>query len=267
MPSRFPGMDPYLERPNLWPDVHNRLIAVASDLLVAQLRPRYFVRIEERVYVSDEGDPGRHVIGPDLRIVQASGSPGSQARASDAVAEPDIAVAEPIDAKTVIEDEVHEPRLEIIDTDRQAVITVVEILSPANKVNGSRGRESYQQKRHEVIHSPSHFVEIDLLRRGERFPFDNVLPRHDYLAHVSKAERRPRGLLWAIRVEQRLPTLPVPLRGGDAEVRLNLQEVLDVAYDRAAYDLQIDYRREPIPPLEPEQSQWADARLRAKGLR
>ncbi len=110
MPSPFRGMDPFLERPSLWPDVHNRLIAAASDLLVAQLRPRYFVRIEERVYVSDE-----------------------------------------------VDDEIHEPRLEILDAERQGVVTLIEILSPANKVNGSRGRESYQQKRQDVLHSPGTF--------------------------------------------------------------------------------------------------------------
>jgi hypothetical protein len=27
MPSPFPGMDPYLEAPELWPDVHHRLIS------------------------------------------------------------------------------------------------------------------------------------------------------------------------------------------------------------------------------------------------
>ena len=68
MPSPFPGMDPYLEEPGLWPDVHHRLITVTSDTLAVALRPKYYVRIEERVYLSDEGDPGRRVIIPDVRI-------------------------------------------------------------------------------------------------------------------------------------------------------------------------------------------------------
>ena len=68
MPSPFPGMDPYLEEPGLWPDVHHRLITVTSDTLAAALRPKYYVRIEERVYLSDESDPGRRVIIPDVRI-------------------------------------------------------------------------------------------------------------------------------------------------------------------------------------------------------
>ena len=49
---------------------------------------------------------------------------------------------------------------------QRLVVTVIEILSPTNKVAGSRGRESYETKRQEVMRSPSHLVEIDLLRRG-----------------------------------------------------------------------------------------------------
>jgi Protein of unknown function (DUF4058) len=65
MPSPFPGMDPYLEEPGLWPDVHARLIALSSEFLGQALRPKYYVRIEERVYISDENDSGRTVMVPD----------------------------------------------------------------------------------------------------------------------------------------------------------------------------------------------------------
>jgi hypothetical protein len=51
MPSPFPGMDPFLEDPGLWPDVHHELISVARELLGGSIRPKYHVRIEERVYV------------------------------------------------------------------------------------------------------------------------------------------------------------------------------------------------------------------------
>lgn len=76
MPSPFPGMDPYLENPGLWPDVHHELISVARELLSGQLRPKYLVRVEERVYVSDEDDPGRRVIAPDVRVVERPGWTG-----------------------------------------------------------------------------------------------------------------------------------------------------------------------------------------------
>ena len=39
MPTPFPGMDPYLERPNLWSNVHNSLITAIRDVLAPMLRP------------------------------------------------------------------------------------------------------------------------------------------------------------------------------------------------------------------------------------
>ena len=40
MPTPFPGMDPYLEHPDLWPDVHHGLIAALRDFLAPRLRPK-----------------------------------------------------------------------------------------------------------------------------------------------------------------------------------------------------------------------------------
>jgi hypothetical protein len=85
-------------------------------------------------------------------------------------AEPPVAVAEPIVMTTLIDDEVHEARLEVVDRLDRSVVTVIEILSPTNKIPGSRGRRSYQ-KRREVMQSPSHLVEIDLLNIGHCFGF------------------------------------------------------------------------------------------------
>src|SRR5690606_2880701 len=124
--------------------------------------PKYHVRVEERVYISDESDPGRAVIVPDLQIAPgpdvAHRTVSSQRSAG--------ATVEPVLLTTLIEDEIHEPRLEIIDRESHRVVTVIEILSPTNKIAGSRGRESYRQKRHDIMNSSSHFVEIDLLRGG-----------------------------------------------------------------------------------------------------
>ncbi|MFO0949967.1 MAG: DUF4058 family protein [Isosphaeraceae bacterium] len=112
MPSPFPGMDPYLEDPGLWPDLHHRLITLCSDVLVGQVRPRYFVRIEERVYVSDAKDPGRKVIAPDLMITM-------RPEWRDRPFEPSPAFAgeipEPVSVAMMLVDEIHEPRVEIVD--------------------------------------------------------------------------------------------------------------------------------------------------------
>ena len=263
MQSPFPGMDPYLEDPSFWPDVHHGLISEMQAVLNRQLRPQYHVRVEERVYISDENDPGRKAIIPDLKIVEM----GFSDRPTTSFLEASTAVAEPLILTTLIEDEIHEARLEVIDTNQQAVVTVIELLSPTNKINGSRGRASYEQKRREVMTSTSHFVEIDLLREGDHLHTRELLPPAEYFVHVSRKDRRPKGYVWPIRLPQRLPVIGIPLKDGDPDAKLDLQEVLTTAYERAAYDLQVNYRAEPTPRLAPELAEWANTLLTSKGMR
>ena len=51
MPSPFPGMDPYLENPALWPGLHQLVIARALADLNRALPPHYVASMNERVYV------------------------------------------------------------------------------------------------------------------------------------------------------------------------------------------------------------------------
>jgi hypothetical protein len=53
MPSPFPGMNPYLEQDDAWHDFHERFLPLVADLLVAQVRPAYIVKIDEHVYVHE----------------------------------------------------------------------------------------------------------------------------------------------------------------------------------------------------------------------
>jgi hypothetical protein len=126
-------MDPYLEAPSRWPDVHHELISQMRGLLTEKLRPRYHVRVEERVYVSDSDDPGRAVLVPDLHVGRSRA--GASAKQVPPVAS---GSSTPVLMTTVLEEEIHEARLEIRDSTGGRVITVVELLSPSNKVLGSR---------------------------------------------------------------------------------------------------------------------------------
>jgi hypothetical protein len=263
MQSPFPGMDPYLEDSSLWPDVHHGLISEMQAVLNRQLRPQYHVRVDERVYISEENDPGRKAIIPDLKIIET----GFSGRPTTSFLETSAAVAEPLILTTLIEDEIHEARLEVIDTNQQVVVTVIELLSPTNKIHGSRGRASYEQKRGEVMNSSSHFVEIDLLREGDHLHTRELLPPAEYYVHVSRKDRRPKGYVWPIRLPQRLPVIGIPLKECDPDAKLDLQEVLATAYERAAYDLQVNYRAEPTPRLAPEMAEWANTLLTSKGMR
>jgi hypothetical protein len=258
-------MDPYLEDPILWPGVHTKLISEIQTVLVQQLRPKYAVRIEERVFVSEEDDPGRTVIIPDVRIHRSRVE--SAGPVTPVSGEPSVEIAEPLVAVTLLEPEIHEPYLVVTDAETRSVVTLIELLSPTNKHPGATGRRAYLEKRREVMASETHFVEIDLLRAGRRMAIRGTLPRCDYLVHVSPEPMRPRGYIWPFTVRNRLPTIRVPLKPEDGHTDLDLQAVFDTAYDRAGYDYELDYRRAPVPPLEGDDVAWAEELLKAKGLR
>jgi hypothetical protein len=65
MPSPFPGMNPYFENPELWPEVYSRLIVAMADALNPQLMPKYRVTIDQRVY-DISGDEALLVDIPDV---------------------------------------------------------------------------------------------------------------------------------------------------------------------------------------------------------
>jgi hypothetical protein len=257
-------MDPYLENPAEWGNFHHGFIAAIQMELNQRLAPRYYVRVEERVYISDEDDPARRVIIPDARV-QRGWSGESAPWASESGG---IAIAEPIVRTTLIEEETREAFLNIFDAQFREVVTVIEVLRPSNKVRGSRARESFVKKRREVMNSPAHWMEIDLLREGTpALPPDIQLPPCEYYVHVSRVQERPEGRIWPIRLREKLPKVGVPLREGDEDAGLDLQLVIDETYDRSAYQVSTDYAAAPVPPLPPDLATWADAILKQMGLR
>jgi hypothetical protein len=135
---------------------------------------------------------------------------------------------------------------------------VIEILSPANKKQGSAGRAEYERKKKEVISSETNLVEIDLLRAGVPLLPHRITDRLEYIAQVWRwtGEKHHR-LFWPMPIERRLKPIPVPVRLGDTDAALDLQVMLNTAYERAGYELLIDYRQEPVPPLPPNAAAWA----------
>ncbi len=253
MPSPFPGMDPYLENPELWPDVHNRLIAALGDELSALLRPSYYVALEERTYLEEPGElvlVGR----PDLTVVDRGGPEQAPERSrTETVVEVEL----PVGA------EVRETFLEVRTASEGEVVTVLELLSPANKRSGT-GRRMYLDKR-ELILSTRTLVELDLLRAGEPMPTVRPRVRSDYSILISRGHRRPKADLIPFGVRDPIPPFPLPLRRGEDEPAVDLGKILHALYDRASYDLRIDYEREPVPPLTPPDSEWASALIRERG--
>jgi Protein of unknown function (DUF4058) len=262
MPSPFPGMDPYLENPELWPDVHHELISQLRKILNERIRPKYVARVEVRVYLSDEDDLDQDLFVPDLKIERRHEN-GNGAINHPAPAQSSGSIM----MLTKLSREVKEPRLEILEAGPKRLVTVVEVLSPANKRRGSRGRKEFLDKREEIMNSPSNWVEIDLLRAGAPTVSRRALLACDYLVHVSRKQQRPKGEVWPIALNGPLPEIRIPLLPEDQESLIDLGEVLRESYQSAAYDLSIDYKADPVPPLNPEAADWADRLLREKGLR
>ncbi|HUG91773.1 MAG TPA: DUF4058 family protein [Planctomycetaceae bacterium] len=186
---------------------------------------------------------------------------------------PERYVANPTERVYVVV-EIREPFIEIVSVEQPGrVIATIEILSPYNKLGEQTGRELYRKKQDELLNSSAHLMEIDLLRQGQhtiaapRHALERFSPWH-YMVCLHRAGAGRRFEVWPVRLQDRLPRVYVPLDEGDEPVVVDLQVVLDHCYDAGAFGRQIDYRGSvPGPALEPGEAEWANALLRAKGLR
>jgi hypothetical protein len=266
MPTPFPGMDPYLEHPGLWPDVHNGLIAELRNALAPQLRPRYYVALEERTYLAEPAGLA-FVSRPDVTVVGASTPAASRTPPGEA-SSIGLATVEPVIVELPMPELVRETYLEVRLAQTHTVIAVLELLSPANKRPGE-GRQQYERKRLQVLTTCTHWVEIDLLRGGEPMAMDirgQSVASH-YRILISRAEHRPRAMLLPFNVRHLIPSFRLPLQPGDDEPLVDLNHLLHFLYDRAGYDLRINYQSPTDPPLAEEDALWANALVHAAGLR
>jgi hypothetical protein len=247
--SPFPGMDPYLESPDLWPDVHSSLMTIFREQLAPLLAPKYVAELNTQIVIDSFGDspPETESALPDVTITQPRMIRESSA-GSTAVAAP-LRLRVPQSAPTRL------VTIYIRYRENERLVTVIELLSPVNKRPGE-GRHAYVEKRNTFLETPVHLIEIDLLRKWPRMPLEGKLPASHYLAVVCDMYERPICGVWPMSVRQPLPTLPVPLLRPDPPVDLDLNQALHTAYRRAHYDLRIDYRSPCDPPLAQADAEW-----------
>jgi hypothetical protein len=261
MPSPFPGMDPWLEDEEVFPDLHHSLITYLRDAINAHLPPGYVATSANRVWVDDElrREPDVALFGRDRPVNGPGGGtatlPGLIAIGLERVSDPP-----------------EEAYLEIVSTKGKRLVTAVEVISLANKRAGEKGRKTYQDKQQEYRLSGVNLVEIDLLRRGPHVtasPLGRlraVLGSFDYHVSVVVAGAAASYQAAGIKLEDRLPVIGLPLDPDVPAITVDLQPLLDRCYDGGRYPELVDYRRQPDPPLTPEQQAWAEGVLRAKGL-
>lgn len=256
MPSPFPGMDPWLEYH--WGDVHTRFITYAAMQLQPRLPLDLRARIEERVAVESEDDVGFLV--PDVRVVERP-----KVEYTTAPELGGIAVEEPI-ISHIPSEEVTERFIEIREFRGGPLVTVIELLSPTNKIGG--GKVKYGLKRRELAAAGVTLVEIDLILQGD-WPWYAVAGWYaddePYHVVVRPGWDTSQLRVHPIPLRKRLPAFRIPLRSPSESVVFELQPIIDQIYETGCY-IDNDYTEPPPgPPLSLDDQAWVETQLQQAG--
>jgi hypothetical protein len=275
MSSPFPGMDPYLESPSVWPDLHQSLAVRIGDELNWSLPSPYYALLQIRPELDIvEEERTKQRIVPHITVDRR---PRPERPEGDTFVRdgPRRTLSRSIEM-LVHTDVIRHPFVEIRDSmNGHKLVTLIEILSPSNKRTGP-DREAYQRKQQEVLESDANLVEIDLLRSGARVLPDlnlaasiaEIEPSPDYLVLVNRAWKRAEGIAYQVfpfGLRDWLPCIPVPLAKDEPEVLIDLQFVFNRVYDGGPYLRgAVDYSGVPDPALSEADAAWANVLLRGR---
>ena len=255
MECPFPGMDPYLERREIWPDFHDRFITYLSEALQPMLRPQYAAISQNRLYVIEHERP----IYPDVSVIETPDWSQGGGGTSTAV-QPDL--DEPFVVELDIE-VIRHPVLHIIEPAAgNRIVAAIEVLSPQDKEPG-QSRDVYRQKCDEMWAAEAHLIEIDLLRDGLRVPRVAAArippaPAWNYIVSVSRWPSRLE--LYRFGLKQRLPRIAVPLAYDDKDVRLDLSAVFTRCWQAGPYPALLHYEAPPPGALAQDDLDWCQQR-------
>jgi hypothetical protein len=254
MPSPFPGMNPYLEHEDAWHNFHIQFPNAVIAALVPQVRPKYFVKADEQIYIHELPNERSRLAGRSDVFVGQSDVPAGSPRVGGVVTAASGQVLLPAI------DPLRLPFVEVRDRRSRRLVTLIELLSPSNKRPGA-DRHQYELKRANLLAGQAHFIEIDLLRGWARMPALEEVAS-DYCVLVSRYSARPTADIWRFGLRDPLPRIPVPLLEGDRDAVLDLKAILDRLYDEGGYD-EFIYQTEPVPPLSPADAAWAESLIPA----
>jgi len=229
MPSPFPGMDPYLEDPKLWPGFQHQFVACLYQILLPGLVDNYRARVACRSYTTE------------LALFTS-----------------------------VVREQHAEEYVEVRARSDGRLVTLIEVVSPANKTTPA-GRDTYLAVRRHAEQARAGTVEVDLVTQGApTLDFDRTgLPAYDHCVTVTRPSAPGRYEIYTTTFQKRLPKFKVPLAADDRDVLLDLQDVFRRAFDQGAFGRHIDYAADPPreAKLTDESRQWVDALLRQQKVR
>jgi hypothetical protein len=250
-------MDPYLEG-YLWPDVHSALAHKIRQQLAPQIQPKYVARLEISVIEDQSPEAEIGIMYPDVEVITVRSSNPLAPEAPEGMGA--AAAVAPVSAPITIPlPQVRVATVAIRDVAQNILVTSIEILSPVNKREPNLSQ--YRQKRARLRAAHVHLLEIDLLRRGTRAWMHPHIPDVPYLVLLTRAQASAVEV-WPIKLQEKLPLLPVPLRSPDPEAILDLSAALHAIYAEAFYHLSIDYTQEPPPPpFSQQEMAWLRTQL------
>lgn len=273
MLSPFPGMDPYLESPDIWPDFHDALASEIRTVLNHALPAPYYARLEMRpeIGIVEDEDTRRRIV-PDIAVIRHPAGASRESAGTAVLDQPRVEIAQSFEVK-IANEPVRHHFVEIRDPARShKLITLIEIVGPSNKHRGA-DHDAYVRKQREVLDSDASLMEIDLLRAGGRLVpnvflvafLDKLEPPPAYVILINRAWQREGETayqIFPIGMREPLPCVPVPLKQGEAEAPLDLQYVFNRAYAGGPYRRgAVNYAAPPNPPLAAADAVWAGALL------
>ena len=253
MPSPFPGMNPYFESPDIWEDFHQNLATEIQTQLIPQLRPKYYAALVPRITYEEvliQQDP--HDAKPDVGVWRRTPL-GEMPKTPVAVLTPP-----PIIETIAEETPVKLWTIEIREVGLGTLVTSIEILSPVNKRGKHEAYTAHQRKRTSLMRAGVNLLEIDLLRTGRRWSLpDKKLPDAPYFIFLWRVLSPKRLGIWPLKLREPIPVLPVPLREPAPDIPLDLTQAIHNIYDRAGYDMRIDFTKPPPKPdFSEEDAAW-----------
>jgi hypothetical protein len=231
----FPGMDPYIEREDRWPDFHLSMTVAMSGLLQPHLKPDYVSVVAQR---------------PTVRFVSDDAADEEWWRFVTIVSP--RAPRQPVTVINVSTPDEKEPGpgREVYAACRGAWIRSganvidVDLLRGGELPVGLRREEGSRLTRRAAKNGTSHYWVV-----------------------LQRATSPDRQEVWPLSVRERLPSIPVPLAPGASDVTVDLQEAFGRCWDGGPYPELLHYDERPLGPMSDEDVAWCVNLLRKKQMR
>jgi hypothetical protein len=169
---------------------------------------------------------------------------------------------------SILREDHQEEYIEIRQRGDGRVVTLVEVVSPANKTSCT-GRQSYLAKREEAKKAGANLVELDLVIQGQpTLEYSREgLPEWDYVVTVTRSTQPERYEIYTATLQKKLPRFRLPLAADDRDTVLDLQAAFTRCYDVGGFAGRVDYHRDPSVPLDDADKRWLAELLREQKMR